>query len=406
MSLCPPPSRPLRLPPACCSAPRCSPQRRGLHARRRPRRRLRPHRTAARSRSYPHRGRQFVVGRPGNEYAIRIRNCSDRRVLAVVSVDGVNVVTGETAAPDQSGYVIEPYGYVTIEGWRKDLERTAAFYFTDPGDAYATRTGRPDDLGVIGVALFREREPAWSQRPVAVASAPGAARRSRRDAKAASRPGRPTRLRRRRSAPATGAASGRRRSGSSSSARAAAPTSVSRSATTGCENLVAHGRAAATHAAVARARPVPGRARLRARPVSGRDACDRHCRVRRPRRYCRRRMWPADTSTAEESDEALMLAYGRGDAAAFERLYAAPQGTDVPLLPAAHVRSRRGGRTAAGRVAARRPRPRALCCRCALHDVAVHAGAPSAGGPLACPARRHVRVARRRRATTPADRSA
>ena len=56
--------------------------------------------------------------------------------------------------------MIEPYGYVTIEGWRKDLERTAAFYFSDPGDAYATRTGRPDDLGVIGVALFREREPA------------------------------------------------------------------------------------------------------------------------------------------------------------------------------------------------------------------------------------------------------
>ena len=109
--------------------------------------------------TYPHRGRQFVVGRPGNEYAIRIRNCSNRRVLAVVSVDGINVITGDAAAPDQSGYVIEPYGYVTIEGWRKDLERTAAFYFTDPGDSYATRTGRPDDLGVIGVALFREREP-------------------------------------------------------------------------------------------------------------------------------------------------------------------------------------------------------------------------------------------------------
>jgi len=109
--------------------------------------------------------------RPGNEYAIRIRNCSDRRVLAVVSVDGVNVVTGETAAPEQSGYVIEPYGYVTIEGWRKSLERTAAFYFSDPGDAYATRTGRPDDLGVIGVALFRERERAWAQSPEAVSRA-------------------------------------------------------------------------------------------------------------------------------------------------------------------------------------------------------------------------------------------
>ena len=107
---------------------------------------------------YSQRGRQYVVGQPGNEYAVRIRNCSDRRLLAVVSVDGVNAVSGESAAPDQSGYVIEPGGYVNIQGWRKDLSRTAAFYFSDPADSYAARTGRPNDLGVIGVALFRERQ--------------------------------------------------------------------------------------------------------------------------------------------------------------------------------------------------------------------------------------------------------
>lgn len=106
---------------------------------------------------YRHRGRRYVAGQPGNEYAIRIRNNTDRRVLAVVSVDGVNAVTGESASPDQSGYVLEPGGYMNIQGWRKGLDRTAAFYFTDPGDSYASRTGRPKDLGVIGVALFRER---------------------------------------------------------------------------------------------------------------------------------------------------------------------------------------------------------------------------------------------------------
>lgn len=105
----------------------------------------------------PHRGRQYVAGRPGNEYAVRIRNCSGERLLAVLSVDGVNAVSGETAAYGQSGYVIEPGGYVTVQGWRKDLDRTAAFYFSDPQDSYAARTGRPQDLGVIGVALFRER---------------------------------------------------------------------------------------------------------------------------------------------------------------------------------------------------------------------------------------------------------
>ena len=81
---------------------------------------------------YRHDGKRYVIGTPGHEYAVRVRNCTGGRLLAVVSVDGVNVVTGETASPDQSGYVIEPGGYVNIQGWRKDLERTAAFYFFRP----------------------------------------------------------------------------------------------------------------------------------------------------------------------------------------------------------------------------------------------------------------------------------
>lgn len=104
-----------------------------------------------------HRGKHYVEGRPGNEYAVRIRNCSGERLLAVLSVDGVNAVSGDTASYGQAGYVIEPGDYVTVQGWRKDLNRSAAFYFSDPQDSYASRTGRPQDLGVIGVALFRER---------------------------------------------------------------------------------------------------------------------------------------------------------------------------------------------------------------------------------------------------------
>jgi hypothetical protein len=106
---------------------------------------------------YEHDGQRFIVGTPGHEYTVRIRNLTGERVLAVTSVDGVNVVTGETASPDQSGYVIDPYGSVEINGWRKSLARTAAFYFTDLGDSYAARTGRPGNVGVIGVAVYRER---------------------------------------------------------------------------------------------------------------------------------------------------------------------------------------------------------------------------------------------------------
>jgi hypothetical protein len=106
---------------------------------------------------YWHQGRRYVVGKPGNEYAIRVRNPSGGRVLAVMSVDGVNVITGDTASPSQSGYVLAPGETADIAGWRKSMSRTAAFYFTALPDSYAARTGRPDNVGVIGVGLFRER---------------------------------------------------------------------------------------------------------------------------------------------------------------------------------------------------------------------------------------------------------
>ena len=107
---------------------------------------------------YRHEGRTYVVGKPGHEYQIRVTNRLREDLLAVVSVDGVNVVTGESAHPAQSGYVVSPHGSVEIQGWRKNLSQTAAFYFTALPDSYAARTGRPDDVGVIGVALFRRKQ--------------------------------------------------------------------------------------------------------------------------------------------------------------------------------------------------------------------------------------------------------
>jgi hypothetical protein len=107
---------------------------------------------------YWHDGERHIAGEPGHEYEIRICNQEAGRVLAVTSVDGVNVITGRTAHPRQSGYVIDPFGYVEIDGWRKSLAEVAAFYFTSLPDSYAARTGRPENVGVIGVAVFRERQ--------------------------------------------------------------------------------------------------------------------------------------------------------------------------------------------------------------------------------------------------------
>jgi len=64
------------------------------------------------------------------------------------------------AAWGQSGYVFEPWQSYEVTGWRKSDAQVAAFEFTALPDSYAARTGRPLDVGVIGVAVFRERPPA------------------------------------------------------------------------------------------------------------------------------------------------------------------------------------------------------------------------------------------------------
>ena len=123
--------------------------------------------------TWRHRGASWVAGRPGDRYALRLSNRTGGRVLVVLSVDGVNVVSGETAATGQTGYVLGPWASAEITGWRKSYSEAAAFYFTALPDSYAARTDRPDNVGVIGAAVFRERvvppvaRPAEAQPPVA-----------------------------------------------------------------------------------------------------------------------------------------------------------------------------------------------------------------------------------------------
>jgi len=114
-----------------------------------------------------HKGRTYVAGQPGARYSLRVTNNSDARVLVVMSVDGVNVLTGQTAGYRQRGYVFDPYQSYDVSGWRKSDTEIAAFTFAPLPKSYAARTGRPNDVGVIGLAVFKERVVA--PEPVAVA---------------------------------------------------------------------------------------------------------------------------------------------------------------------------------------------------------------------------------------------
>ena len=107
--------------------------------------------------TWNHHGRCYLAGEPGHRYAVRMSNRTGERVLVVLSVDGVNAVTGQTAGSDQAGYVLGPWESAEITGWRKSYSDVAQFVFTALEDSYAARTGRPDNVGVIGMAVFRER---------------------------------------------------------------------------------------------------------------------------------------------------------------------------------------------------------------------------------------------------------
>jgi hypothetical protein len=123
--------------------------------------------TGERLTPWRHGGKLYVAGTPGDRYAVELRSRRGERVLTVLSVDGVNVLTGQTAATLQSGYVLDGWQSYSINGWRKSMEDVAQFVFTALPDSYAARTGRPGNVGVIGVAVYREKPAA--PEPMAVA---------------------------------------------------------------------------------------------------------------------------------------------------------------------------------------------------------------------------------------------
>lgn len=134
---------------------------------------------------YRYEGRYYIAGQPGHRYQIQLHNREGSRVLGVLSVDGVNVLSGDTADWSQTGYVLDPFAVSDIRGWRKSLSQVAAFVFADASRSYAARTGRPENVGVIGMAVFRSRPPLLPIRPMAVAPANRATESSAAPASAA-----------------------------------------------------------------------------------------------------------------------------------------------------------------------------------------------------------------------------
>jgi hypothetical protein len=100
----------------------------------------------------------YVMGELGARYTLRVLNHTGRRIEAVASVDGRDVVDGRAAdVRTKRGYLVPAYGQVDIDGWRVSRAQVAAFRFSAVADSYAARTGSAREVGVIGAAIFPER---------------------------------------------------------------------------------------------------------------------------------------------------------------------------------------------------------------------------------------------------------
>jgi hypothetical protein len=124
-------------------------------------------------------GRTLIVGEDGERYRIVVRNATAARFEVVTSVDGLDVIDGKPADPDRRGYIIDPHGVLTIEGFRTSDDVVAAFRFGAVAESYAAQTSGDRNVGVVGMAIFAERGAAWE--PVERRSAWTPAELGRRD---------------------------------------------------------------------------------------------------------------------------------------------------------------------------------------------------------------------------------
>jgi len=107
--------------------------------------------------TFHHKGKTYVEGRRGTQYEIQFYNDSNQRRKIVISVDGLNIMTGDSTW--DRGYIVEPYQTVGIPGWRKSSDKTAAFEFSSLKESYNQHnvSGQTSSVGVIGCKVYKEK---------------------------------------------------------------------------------------------------------------------------------------------------------------------------------------------------------------------------------------------------------
>jgi hypothetical protein len=110
-------------------------------------------------------GKKWIEARPNSKFVIEIKNNSSSNTLAVVSVDGLNVIDGKRAElKNERGYVVDKYSSTKVSGWRTSVDEVREFVFTaNKNDSFSHKLGADEsDVGVIGIGFFKEIVQNWT----------------------------------------------------------------------------------------------------------------------------------------------------------------------------------------------------------------------------------------------------
>jgi len=108
------------------------------------------------AKEYYHDNKYYVEGRQGTEYSLKLKNSSPYKCMAIVTVDGVNVVSG--CVGGDIGYIMAPHSAITVSGFRQDLDTVGKFKFCERDNSYCNEVGKSGNNGVIGVRFYREKQ--------------------------------------------------------------------------------------------------------------------------------------------------------------------------------------------------------------------------------------------------------
>lgn len=119
--------------------------------------------------------RAYVKAIQSQNFKLRIKNLSAKRLGLVIAVDGQNIINLERSElrSTEPKYVLSAHQQQDFDGWRISGNKIKRFFFTEEQNSYAASWEDYSAMGVIAVAVFEETSSGGQIRRLGMRPNPG-----------------------------------------------------------------------------------------------------------------------------------------------------------------------------------------------------------------------------------------